>query len=152
MIAVNRSTMTLRRFRNIHPSMSQQQSFSTFFPFGTKATTKSEKSTQQLNFSTEAESSKLKPAIRKADIVKEIANNHDLTLAASQRILDTVLDTIVEAVGEDKRVVITGFGVFDSYMSKERIGVNPGSQEKITIPSKLRIRFKASKAFKKGSS
>jgi nucleoid DNA-binding protein len=111
----------------------------------------SDDSTHQRHFSTLELSNKPEPGVTRSKIAAEIARNHDLSLLKSQRILNTVLDIIVEAVGDDRRVTLKNFGSFDSYFSKERMGVNPLTREKISIPSKRRIRFKASRTFGKSS-
>ena len=149
-------------FRSLQKSQSlrcsvPRQSFSTFFPFNslnnsTNTSTNTTSSTEQSqnsmpHFSTKASSGKVK-TISKKDIAEEIASTHDMSVAASKRVLDTALDTIVESVLEGKSVRIKGFGSFDSYMSQERMGRNPSSGEQILIPSKRRIRFKAGASFK----
>jgi len=45
-------------------------------------------------------------------------------------------------------VKLSGFGTFDSYESKAKVGKNPKTQESVSIPSRRRIRFKAYKGFK----
>lgn len=87
-------------------------------------------------------------AVNKRAIVEEVATAHDLSFAKADRIVNTVFDTIVEAVVEGKQAKVSGFGAFDSYMSKPRSGKNPSTGESIEIPSKRRIRFKAFDAFK----
>lgn len=91
---------------------------------------------------------KIKP-MSKRDIIEEVASTHDLSVAKSERIVNTVFDTIVEAVVDGKQVRLSSFGSFDSYMSKPRTGRNPNSGEAIEIESKRRIRFKAYDGFKK---
>ena len=92
--------------------------------------------------------SDIKP-ISKRNIIEEVASTHDLSYLKSERIVNTVFDTIVEAVVDGKQVRLSNFGSFDSYMSKARKGRNPNSGEAIEIASKKRIRFKAYDAFKK---
>ena len=87
--------------------------------------------------------------ISKKDIVAEVAETHDLTVAKAERIVNTVFDSIVEAVTDDKSVRISKFGIFDSYLSAARSGRNPNTGETIQIPSKQRIRFKPSVSFKR---
>ena len=87
--------------------------------------------------------------VLKKDIVAEVAETHDLTVAKAERVVNTVFDSIVEAVADDKSVRISKFGSFDSYLSAARTGRNPGTGEAIQIPSKQRIRFKASASFKR---
>jgi len=87
-------------------------------------------------------------SINKREIIEEVASTHELSLAKSERIVNTVFDTIVEAVVEGKQAKLAGFGSFDSYMSKPRTGRVPATGESIEIPSRRRIRFKAYEAFK----
>mmetsp|Transcript_25719 Transcript_25719/g.28859 ORF Transcript_25719/g.28859 Transcript_25719/m.28859 type:complete len:153 (+) Transcript_25719:95-553(+) len=87
--------------------------------------------------------------LNKKYVVDHIASTHDISSKKSQQIVETFLDTIIEAVVNGKIVRLTGFGAFDSYMSKPRNGVNPRTAEKVEIPSKQRFRFKAYGSFKK---
>ncbi|KAG7354687.1 bacterial DNA-binding domain containing protein [Nitzschia inconspicua] len=173
---VQRSTVVLSR--GMCTSMCQHRAVSTALPLfishnavGTKSVGSSHGSIQRSNFSTTSgdsdtttttnkatettttttPSTPTKLTITRQKIAQEIAQNHDLSVVKSQRILNTVLDTIVEAVGEQKKVTLKNFGTFEGYMSKQRFGVNPSTREPISIPAKRRIRFKASDAFKKGT-
>jgi DNA-binding protein HU-beta len=87
--------------------------------------------------------------ISKREIVQEIADTHDISVAKSERILNTVLDTIVETVAEDRSVRLRGFGSFEAYNSLARNGRNPSTGVPIQIEAKKRIRFKAYDSFKK---
>jgi nucleoid DNA-binding protein len=87
--------------------------------------------------------------ISKRDIIEEVASTHDLSVAKSERIVNTIFDTIVEAVVDGKQARLSNFGSFDSYISKARSGRNPATGEAIEIASKRRIRFKAYDTFKK---
>jgi nucleoid DNA-binding protein len=90
-----------------------------------------------------------KDDISKGEIVQEIANTHDISVAKSKRILNTVLDTIVETVAGDRSVRLRGFGSFEAFDSLARMGRNPSTGETIHIEAKRRIRFKAYDSFKK---
>ncbi|KAG7358712.1 bacterial DNA-binding domain containing protein [Nitzschia inconspicua] len=165
---VQRSTVVLSR--GMCTSMYQHRAVSTALPLfiinnavGTKSVGSSHgRSIQRSNFSTTSGDSDTTTTttttkatttttITRQKIAQEIAQNHDLSVLKSQRILNTVLDTIVEAVGEQKKVTLKNFGTFEGYMSKQRFGFNPSTREPISIPAKRRIRFKASDAFKKGT-
>lgn len=89
------------------------------------------------------------PDVSKKDIAAEVAETHELSVAKADRIVNTVFDTIVEAVADEKAVRIAKFGVFESYLAAARKGVNPSTGEAIQIPSKQRVRFRPSSVFKK---
>mmetsp|Transcript_437 Transcript_437/g.652 ORF Transcript_437/g.652 Transcript_437/m.652 type:complete len:126 (+) Transcript_437:114-491(+) len=84
----------------------------------------------------------------KKEIIDEIAKNHDLSVAESGRILNTVLDTIVESVSDGKKVRLGKFGSFERFQAEARNGRNPYNGAPMYIPSKKRIRFKAYTSFK----
>lgn len=90
--------------------------------------------------------------VNRSKIIEEIATTYDLPKNKSERILATILDSIAEAVTDGKQVRLSGFGKFDSFMSKPKKGVNPTTREAIDIPSKQRFRFKAYPGFNKSSS
>ncbi len=47
-----------------------------------------------------------------------------------------------------KKVTLPGFGTFKTVHRKERIGVNPKTREKMTIPAKSYAVFKAGKTLR----
>ena len=111
------------------------RSMSSMFNFGSSPTTAAPKKSKV-------------ESINKREIIEEVASAHDLSIAKSERIVNTVFDTIVEAVVEGKQARLSGFGSFDSYMSKPRSAKVPSTGKVIDIPSRRRIRFKAYDAFK----
>ena len=116
-------------------AVSSSRSMSSMFGFGSSETTKAPKKEKV-------------ETVNKQAIIQEVATAHDLSFAKADRIVNTVFDTIVEAVVEGKQARLPGFGAFDSYISKPKGGTNPYTGETIEIPSKRRIRFKAFEAFK----
>lgn len=81
-----------------------------------------------------------------ADIIAE--KNPDLTKKAAGEIVDLVFDSIAEAVKENKKIDISGFGKFVLKTRKARTGINPSTKETITIPGTNVPGFKPAKAFK----
>ena len=59
-----------------------------------------------------------------------------------------MIDTIIEKVADGEEIRIVGFGTFERRERKERIGSDPRTNEKITIPASKVPAFKAGKAFK----
>ena len=62
--------------------------------------------------------------------------------------LDAFIVTITDALKQDDRVQITGFGTFSISKRKARQGINPRTGEKLQIPAMNVPKFKAGKALK----
>lgn len=65
-----------------------------------------------------------------------------------QAILETMLDIIVDEVAKGEDVGFNGFGKIYASERCERIGTNPRTKERITIPASRFIKFSAHKRFK----
>mmetsp|Transcript_24217 Transcript_24217/g.36124 ORF Transcript_24217/g.36124 Transcript_24217/m.36124 type:complete len:140 (-) Transcript_24217:392-811(-) len=89
--------------------------------------------------------------LSKQDIANIVAEEHGLSMAKSRRILDTILDTIVENVSQKKSVRLSSFGSFSSVYAKERPGTNPYSGQPILIPAKQRVKFRPYNSFKENA-
>ena len=80
---------------------------------------------------------------------KEIVNSIYMKLGLSKRILDIILEDILNLIFENlkknKKVKISNFGTFNVKMKKERIGRNPKTKEEKIIKERNVITFKASK-------
>ena len=91
------------------------------------------------------------PALRtlfRSDIAQTISEEHDISKAEANRIVGTVLDSIVEAVSNDQKVQLSKFGAFSSSLRRERAGRNPQTGADITIPAATVVKFKAYDFFK----
>ena len=69
-----------------------------------------------------------------------------LTKVEAGRKLDVLLEIITETVANGEEVRLNGFGTFSRVDKEARNGVNPSTQEKITIPAKKVVKFKVAKA------
>ena len=69
--------------------------------------------------------------------------------AAAQRAAQTVLDIISESVAAGEDVRLHGFGSFAVKQRAARKGVNLQTGEKIEVPAKKVVRFKAASALAK---
>ncbi len=56
--------------------------------------------------------------------------------------LNTVLDSIQDALKKGDDVTLTGFGTFSVVKRKARTGRNPQTGEEIQIPARKAVRFK----------
>ena len=83
---------------------------------------------------------------------KDIVNSIYMKLGLSKKILDVILDDllniIVENLKDKKKVKISNFGTFEIRYKNERVGRNPKTKEKKIISARNVVLFKPSKEFK----
>ncbi len=84
---------------------------------------------------------------------KEIVNSIYMKLGLSKRILDIILEDILNIIFENlkknKKVKISNFGTFEVRYKKPRSGRNPKTKETKIISARNVVLFKPSKEFKK---
>jgi DNA-binding protein HU-beta len=86
--------------------------------------------------------------MNKTELVDAIASDCDLSKAAAQRALDSIIDNIVTTVTKGGSVQLVGFGSFASGKRAARTGRNPRTGEEIKIAAAKTVKFSAGKAFK----
>ena len=59
--------------------------------------------------------------------------------------VNTILDAMVDALAEGKRIEVRGFGSFSLSQRAPRVGRNPKSGERVMVPGKKVPHFKAGK-------
>ncbi|MCD8505416.1 MAG: integration host factor subunit beta [Burkholderiaceae bacterium] len=82
----------------------------------------------------------------KSELIAALAASHK-QLAASDIDLavKTILDAMVESLANGQRIEIRGFGSFSLSQRAPRIGRNPKTGEKVSVPGKRVPHFKAGK-------
>lgn len=86
--------------------------------------------------------------MNKTELVQAVADVSDLTKAAAQRAVDSILDAITQALAAGDAVVIPGFGTFAVGQRAARTGRNPQTGEALEIAASTVVKFKAGKALK----
>ena len=79
----------------------------------------------------------------KAELVKKIAEQANLTNADAKLALDPTLQAIKDALVAGEKVQLVGFGTFAVTEPPAREGINPATRQKITIAAKKVAKFKA---------
>lgn len=82
--------------------------------------------------------------MNKTDLVNEIAAKASLSKVDSKAALDAVLESISQALANEDKVQLIGFGTFAVVEKPAREGLNPRTKEKIQIPARKVVKFKAS--------
>ena len=81
----------------------------------------------------------------KQQLIEKVAAKTELGKAEVAAAVDSVLESLTEALQSNERVDLRGFGSFVVKDKKERQGRNPRTGETITIAAKRDAGFKPSK-------
>lgn len=86
--------------------------------------------------------------VNKKALAEVIAAKTGMTKKAATETVELVFDEISASLSNGDKVDISGFGKFEVKERAERIGINPATKEKITVPATRVPAFKAAKALK----
>lgn len=84
----------------------------------------------------------------KAELVKEVAQAADLSKKHSEVIVNVVFESIIDALQQDEKVELRGFGSFRIRQRRSRQGRNPKTGDKVQVPPKKIPYFKPGKELK----
>jgi len=85
----------------------------------------------------------------KAELVEKVSDKVDgLTKKQTEVIINTIFDSIKDALGGGDKIEIRGFGSFKIRTRKEREGRNPKTGTPVSVPAKKVPFFKAGKELK----
>ena len=84
----------------------------------------------------------------KAELVEEVAKTADLTKKHSEVIANTVFQSIIDALHNDEKIELRGFGSFRIRQRRSRQGRNPKTGETVFVPAKKIPYFKPGKELK----
>ncbi|NLZ80011.1 MAG: HU family DNA-binding protein [Gammaproteobacteria bacterium] len=84
----------------------------------------------------------------KPELVAAIADKADLSKDQAGHLLNTILEEITNALGENDPVTLIGFGSFVQRHRGARAGKNPQTGEALTIKASNTVAFKPGKQLK----
>ena len=84
--------------------------------------------------------------MNKALLIERMAKFSGLPKSTCKDALEAFITEVGNALKHGEQVVLTGFGTFSVIQRKQRVGVNPATGKKMTIPARRRPKFKAGKA------
>ena len=84
--------------------------------------------------------------MNKNDLINEIAASAGITKKEAEDSLNAIMDNITKALKKGESTTLVGFGTFSVSKRAAREGINPQTKEKINIPAKNVVKFKAGKA------
>ena len=83
--------------------------------------------------------------LTKNDIVRTLAEKHELEIASTRRVVQGTLDMVLEALIKGDKIELRNFGVFEVIQRKGRIARNPKSRQEVYIPERKVVKFKPGK-------
>lgn len=86
--------------------------------------------------------------MNKSELVEALSLRLDIPQKKAEVVVNTIFNTIVDAMKQDHRVEIRGFGSFVMRYYKPYTGRNPKSGEKIAVKAKRLPFFKTGKDMK----
>lgn len=87
--------------------------------------------------------------MNKTELVSAIADKAGLSKTDAKAALEAALDAISCALKDEDKVQLLGFGTFAVVEKPSREGINPRTKEKIQIPARKVVKFKAADALGK---
>jgi len=88
--------------------------------------------------------------VGKNDLIGNVAGTAELTKENAKKVINAVLEGIFSILKQSGKLKLVNFGTFTVKKTKERQGINPKTQEPITIPAGYRMGFKVSNSWKEG--
>lgn len=86
--------------------------------------------------------------INKEILVEMVANKIGQTKKEVETVVDSVVEVITDALHQDRKVTIAGFGTFKVTHRDAREGINPQTKQRIMIPAVNTPKFTAGKRLK----
>src|SRR5687767_4204364 len=78
------------------------------------------------------------------EMIETAAAQAGVTGEQAQAVVNAFLDEVIDTLVHDGRVELRPFGVFEQRLRKGRLGRNPRTGERVAIPDKLTVQFRAS--------
>lgn len=86
--------------------------------------------------------------MNKADIISKVHEALGITKADAERAVETVFDSVEEALKRGDNVSIGGFGIFEAKQRAAREARNRRTGESVTVPAMRVPKFRPAKALK----
>ena len=86
--------------------------------------------------------------MNKTELIAAVAEKADLSKKDAEAAITAMVDAITEALAQEEKVQLVGFGSFEVKTRAARVGRNPRTGEEIPISEAKLPVFKAGKALK----
>ena len=87
-------------------------------------------------------------SVNKADLIEQVAAEHELTRSFARDLVETVFQAIVDAAQKGEEVSLFGFGRFKVSERAARKGRNPRTGEAVKIAASKNLKFTPARSLK----
>jgi len=81
--------------------------------------------------------------MQKSELIAKVAKEANVSQTQAASVINTAIESIVDALKSGDKVTLTGFGTFEVRKTAARTGTNPRTKEKIQIAAGKRATFSA---------
>ena len=86
--------------------------------------------------------------MNKTELVEVVSSKAEITKAEANKVVSATLDAIIEGLVSDGKVILPGFGTFETRTRSARTAINLQTKQPIKVPAKKAPAFKPGKAMK----
>lgn len=86
--------------------------------------------------------------MNKTELITKVSEGAGISKKEADAAVNTVFASIIDALTNEEKVQLLGFGTFEVRARSAREGLNPHTKETIHIPASKAPAFKPGKAFK----
>lgn len=84
----------------------------------------------------------------KAELVSLVAEKAGLTKREADKAVDAVVEVVGGTLGAGGRVRVDGLGIFEVVERAAKVGRNPRTGQRVHVPPRKAVRFRASKSLR----
>lgn len=84
--------------------------------------------------------------MNKTDFIASVAEKAGLSKEQARKAVDAFATVVAEELQKGEKIALLGFGTFSVQDKPAREGINPSTKQKIQIPARKAVKFKAGAA------
>lgn len=84
----------------------------------------------------------------KSELIEKVSLRTDLPKKRAESLVNAIFDSMADALLQDERIEVRGFGSFSIREYDARLGRNPRTGEKVFVDEKKSVHFKVGKALR----
>jgi nucleoid DNA-binding protein len=87
--------------------------------------------------------------MKKDDLVREVSDRLQCSMAKAERFVDATMSSIREALLDGDEVILTNMGILTTRVTKGRVRKNAFTKEKRAVPTRRRMKIRTFDSFQR---